>query len=221
MVTSFPVTAVIINYQTPDLTKTAITSFRKFYPQIPILLIDNGSKDNSREVLKRIVDSNPGLLKFVVNEKNFHHGPAMHQAIGLLQDEFILFFDSDCEVIKGGFIEGMLKELESDNKNYAAGKLIHMNKRGFDVDPGGKSTKYIRPICMLIRRSLYKELESFQYHGAPCLKNMIDADKRGFNLIHFNVETYVQHKGRGTASRFGYNLGIRGKINYILNKIGM
>jgi glycosyltransferase involved in cell wall biosynthesis len=221
MATSFPIIAVIINYQTPDLTKTAITSFRKIYPQIPILLIDNGSKDNSREVLIRIVGNNPDLIKLVANEKNFHHGPAMHQAIGLLQDEFILFLDSDCEVMKGGFIEGMLKELESDDKNYAAGKLIHLNKRGFDVPQSGRSIKYIRPICMLIRRSLYKELEPFQYHGAPCMKNLIDASKRGYNLLDFKIEDYIHHKGRGTASRFGYNLGIRGKINYVLNKIGM
>lgn len=221
MATSFPITAVIINYQTPDLTKTALTSFRKFYPQIPILLIDNGSKDNSQEVLKRIVDSHPDLIKFVTNKKNLHHGPAMHQAVGILKNEFMLFFDSDCEVIKGGFIEVMLKELESDDKNYAAGKLIHMNKRGFDVEPSVASIKYIRPICMMIRRSLYKDLEPFQHHGAPCLKNMIAANERGYHLIDFNIEDYVNHKGRGTASRFGYNLGLRGKLNFILNKVGL
>jgi glycosyltransferase involved in cell wall biosynthesis len=221
MATSFPITAVIINYQTPDLTKTALTSFRKFYPQIPILLIDNGSKDNTQEVLKRIIDINPDLIKLMANEKNLHHGPAMHQAIGLLQDEFILFLDSDCEVLKSGFVEKMRGTLESDSHNYVVGKLIHMNKRGFDVAPDERSIKYIRPICMMIRRSLYKDLEPFQYHGAPCLKNMIAANERGYHLTDFNIEEYIHHKGRGTASRFGYNLGLRGKINFILNKVGL
>jgi glycosyltransferase involved in cell wall biosynthesis len=221
MATSFPITCVIINYQTPDLTKTALTSLRKFYPQVPILLIDNGSKDNSLEILNKIADGNPDLIKLVANEKNLHHGPAMHQATGLLEDEFILFLDSDCEVMKGGFVEEMLATLKADSNNYAVGKLIHMNKRGFDVNPSARSIKYIRPICMSVRKSLYKQLIPFQYHGAPCLKNMIGAEKHCFNLIHFDVETYVQHKGRGTASRFGYNLGLRGKINYILNRIGL
>jgi glycosyltransferase involved in cell wall biosynthesis len=221
MATTFPITAVNINYQTPDLTQTALTSFRKFYPQIPILLIDNGSKDNSQEVLKRMVDNNPDLVKLVANEKNLHHGPAMHQAIGSLQDEFILFLDSDCEILKGGFIEEMLAVLKADSNNYAVGKLVHMNKRGFDVPHSERSIKYIRPICMLIRQTLYIHLEPFQYHGAPCLKNMIDAGKRGHNLVDFNVEDYIHHKGRGTASHFGYNLGLRGKINYIMNKVGI
>jgi GT2 family glycosyltransferase len=221
MATSFLITAVIINYQTPDLTKTALTSFRKFYPQIPILLIDNGSKDNSSEILTTIAGASPQVVRLITNKTNIHHGPAMHQAIGLLDDEFILFLDSDCEVLKGGFIEKMFTALESDSNNYAVGKLVHMNRRGFNVPHGEKSIKYIRPICMMIRRALYKNLEPFQYHGAPCLKNMIDANERSYYLIDFNIEEYIHHKGRGTASRFGYKLGMRGKINYLLNKLGL
>lgn len=221
MDSSSSITAIVVNYQTPDLSSQAVKSFHKFYPQIPILIIDNGSKDNSSEFLTKITDNSPQLIRLISNKKNIHHGPAMHQAIGLLDDEFILFLDSDCEVLNGGFIEKMFAALESDSHNYAVGKLIHMNERGFDVAEGQNSIKYIRPICMMIRRALYKNLEPFQYHGAPCLKNMIDAGKQGYNLIAFNVEDYIHHKGRGTASRFGYNLGLRGKINFILNKIGL
>jgi glycosyltransferase involved in cell wall biosynthesis len=217
----FPIAAVIINYQTPDLSYQAVSSLRKFYPHVPILIIDNGSKDNSVEILKEIVTNASMNVKLVVNDKNINHGPAMNQAMSELKDEYVLFIDSDCEVLKGGFIEVMYDSITKDPNNYAVGKLIRMNKRGFDVRRNEVSIKYIRPICMLLRSVIYKQLKPFQYHGAPCLDNMIDADKHGYKLLDFNIEEYIYHKGRGTASRFGYKLGLRGRTNFLLNKLGL
>ena len=37
------VTAVIINYRTPDLTLRALSTFKSVYPTVKTLLIDNGS----------------------------------------------------------------------------------------------------------------------------------------------------------------------------------
>lgn len=150
-----------------------------------------------------------------------HHGPAMDQALRYLDCKYVLFMDSDCEVVRGGFVEPMVDILDRDSTAYATGKRIFMNKRGFDVVASEQSYPYIRPICMLIKRELYITLPPFQRHGAPCLENMTAAVDRGLSLIDFPVLDYVRHAGRGTASRYGYNLGWRGRLNYFLNKIGL
>ncbi len=49
--------------------------------------------------------------------------------------------------------------------------------------------------------------------------NFIAADNAGFVLVHFPVEEYVHHEGRGTATRHGYRLGLRGKLNHLLNRL--
>lgn len=213
------VSAFIINYQTPELTQQAVSSFRRFYPDIFLVLIDNGSRDNSVQFLKNNIHPYSHITKFVVNSKNIHHGPAMHQAMQIAESEFILFLDSDCIVIEGGFIEKMIEVIESDANNYAVGKMVFMNKRGFDVKQNGY--KYIRPICMLVRREMYFKINPFERHGTPCLKNMISAVNRRYNLMDFEIEKYIFHKGRGTASLHGYNLGLKGKINHIFNKLGI
>lgn len=212
------ITAVIINYQTPELTEEAIRSLKNFYPEIKLILIDNGSKDNSVEKFKTLITQHKNI-ELLSNKKNIHHGPAMHQAVNYATTDYALFIDSDCKVVKGGFLEEMLKLIESDKLNYAVGKLIFLNKRGFVIDDTKKGFPYIRPICMLMRCDIYKKLPPFQKHGSPCLKNMITAASKGFKLIDFDIEKYILHLGRGTASKYGYNLGFKGKLNYILNKM--
>ncbi len=214
-------TAVIINFRTPDLTERAARTFRRFYPDVQLLLIDNGSGDESSALLRTLRAMNTDRTTVVFNEKNLHHGPAMDQAVRLCQSRYVFFLDSDCEVKNGGFLEGMIALADAGETNYAVGKRIFMNDRGFDVEEQASAHPYIRPICMLVRRATYVTLPPFERHGAPCLANFIAADKAGFALVHFPVEDYVHHEGRGTATRHGYRLGWRGRVNHLLNKLGL
>jgi glycosyltransferase involved in cell wall biosynthesis len=215
------VTAVVINFRTPDLTRRVIESFRSFYPALPLLLVDNGSEDESGRTLEELRAVAPGKTTLILNPSNRHHGPAMDQALRTVDTPFVLFLDSDCEVVQGGFVEAMLAHAMEDPRNYIVGKKIFMNDRGFDVAEEPGAHPYIRPICMLVRRELYLGLPPFERHGAPCLANMRAARTTGLGLIHFPVEEFVRHEGRGTASRHGYRLGWRGRLNHLMNKIGL
>jgi glycosyltransferase involved in cell wall biosynthesis len=214
-------TAVIINFRTPDLVRRAGASFRYHYPNFPLLLIDNGSHDDSINVLHTIKQQAPQHTEIIFNDRNLHHGPAMDQALHHLHSPYVLFLDSDCEVRNGGFIEAMVRLLEQHPTHYIIGKRIFVNKRGFAVEESTHACPYIRPICMMVKRELYLKLPKFQHHGAPCLDNMRTAIQYGLGLLDFPVEEYVDHLGRGTASISGYQLGWRGKLNHLLNKAGL
>lgn len=212
------VTAVVINFRTPDLTTRAVTSFRRFYPRLLLLIIDNGSGAGDFVRLQQLSASAPDVITLITNPANLHHGPAMDQASRLARTPFVLFLDSDCEILRGGFLEGMLELLSDGPPRYAVGKKILMNDRGFDVTENGH--EYVRPVCMLMNRALYRELPPFERHGAPCLANMRAASERGLQLLHFPIDDYVRHDGRGTAGRHGYRLGWRGRLNHMLNRLG-
>ncbi len=215
------VAAVIINYKTIDLTQTAVESFRLYYPSIPLLLIDNGSNDESTTVLIKYRETYPQIIELIINDKNIHHGPAMDMALKHLKSSLVLFIDSDCRVHTGGFLEDMITLIQEDPNNYVVGKKIYMNKRGFDTEKRNGTIPYIRPYCMLIKRNSYFGLPRFTRHGTPCLKNMEAAANHGLSLINFPIENFVNHHGRGTAKRYGYKLGWRGKLNHLLNKFGL
>ncbi len=222
MTGALPVTAVIVHYKTPDLLCRAVSSLRVFYPELPLLLIDNGSDDESRSVIAQLTGGGRPADRVIFNAANLHHGPGMDQAAREAATPYILYLDSDCEVLRGGFVEEMLARLEESPGNYAAGERVFMDRRGFDVPMSTPDAlAYIRPVCMLLRRELYHTLPKFQLHGTPCLDNMAEAARRGYGLISYPAFTYVSHAGRGTAGRHGYGLGLRGKLNHILHKIGL
>jgi molybdopterin-guanine dinucleotide biosynthesis protein A len=215
------IVSVIINFKTPDLTHRAVSGLRRFYPDLPLLLIDNGSSGPSAAALDGLRELSPDRTEVILNRRNIHHGPAMDQALRHLDAELVLFLDSDCEVVQGGFVEAMTERAAQSPECYAVGKLVFMNKRGFDVDrTANGALPYIRPVCMLINRELYLTLPAFEHHGTPCLNNMREAARRGLSLVDFPTERYVRHEGRGTAARYGYRLGLKGKLNYLLNKFG-
>ena len=214
-------TAVIINFRTPGLTRRAYTTLRSFYPDLPVLLIDNGSGERSLEELAELARENPTTTALLANDRNIHHGPAMHQALMQLRSDHIFFLDSDCAVVRGGLLEEMVALLSRSATAYAVGKMTWMNARGFDVPSHAGGMPYIRPPCMVIKRNLYLALPPFERHGAPCLRNMAAAHEKKLELVDFPVEEFVRHKGRGTAERHGYRLGLKGRLNHLLNKIGL
>jgi hypothetical protein len=215
------VTAVIINYKTPDLTLRAIATFKAAYPAVKTLLIDNGSGVEFADVMVTIRSSWPDV-ELTVNAKNLHHGPAMDQAMGLVLTPWVLFLDSDCEVLKPGFIEVLMEQCMGNKDAYAAGTLFYMNKRGFVVQKDKRGAiPYIHPYCALLKKELYGTLPPFELHGSPALRNMTAAGEKGYALVDVPLEAYVKHEFRGTAGRFGYGLGIKGRLNFLLNRIGL
>jgi glycosyltransferase involved in cell wall biosynthesis len=216
---SLALSAAIVHYRTPDLLTRAVESFRAHYPDVPLLLIDNGSTPESARLLSALLEQHgPGEL--LRNPVNLHHGPAMHQALLHLRAPLVLLLDSDVIVLRGGLLERMCEILEADPRAYAAGLMTWMDERGFDLPPAGGGHPYIRPLCMLLRREIYLTLPPFERHGAPCLRNMAAAVARGYRLIDFPVPEFLRHDGRGTAARYGYRLGVRGTLNHLLHRLG-
>jgi glycosyltransferase involved in cell wall biosynthesis len=212
------VRSVIINFQTPDLLRIAVESFRTSYPRTPLLIVDNGSKDDSRETIAKLQTLAPQQTDVLFLDSNIYHGPAMHRVMNEVKEEFVFFLDSDTDTRRGGFLEAMQSELDTSQTTYGIGRSLTVNKRGFQVSVG---MSVLAPAYMMIRRDMYFALPPFEHHGLPVLKNFLAAQQKGYTLHIFPIEQYIDHRWRGTASRFGYGLGWRGKLDFVLNKVGL
>lgn len=213
------VTTVIVNYQTPDLLRNAVLSFKKHYPDIKIIIFDNGSADNSISIIADLQEQYPESIESHLEEKNIYHGPALDKSIReLVKTDYCFFLDSDTVTKEKGFLEKGLDLLSSEEKNYALGYKLNANKRGFK-DPEG--TPIILTPYLLMKTAPYRKFPPFFHHGQPVLDNFREAQKKGYKLIHFPMEEYIDHLWRGTASKFGYGLGLKGKFDYFLNKLGL
>ncbi len=212
------VTVVIVHFQTPDLLTIAVESFVEFYPKIPVLIIDNGSKDNSGSVIRNLCDNYNNVSSHFL-DTNIFHGPAMDFAAkNLVKTDFIFFLDSDTETKKGLFMEDMNAYYYEDDSLYGVGEFNRVNKRGFKNENGNV---ILQTPYMLLKRDVYNSLPPFIHHGQPTMQNFIASWEKGCKLREFPISRFIDHKWRGTAERFGYGLGWRGKLDYILNKLGL
>jgi glycosyltransferase involved in cell wall biosynthesis len=197
---------VSVNYKTPDLIYNQYNSVRKFYPEIKYEIID-GSDDGK----KYFVDLEKKDPNFVVRRfgYNIHHGPGMDYAIKNSSEEFLLILDSDIS-LKSPLIEPMIEDFTGISK----GLKIMINKDGVSLLQSNRtenqnfSYPYIHPYCMLIDRNKYISFKPFKKHGAPCIDFMMDVYEKGQSdqLIHFDINDYVNLVIRGTRSKWGINL---------------
>lgn len=211
------VTVLVAHFQTPDLLERTVNTFRTAYPDISVIVVDNGSDQRTAELLNQF-DSrarpNTSVLRL---EQNYFHGPALDRAIREVVDtKYVFALDSDTETRKPGFLEAMIELLEANDRNYGCGRLIRVNRRGFVSDAGPHMVCWIP--YMLFKRELYLGLPPFEHHGVPNLRNSIGAEAAELKLLDFPIEDFIHHFGRGTAGRFGYKLGLRGLVDRILNR---
>jgi glycosyltransferase involved in cell wall biosynthesis len=210
------ITVIIVNYRTLDLTTRCVESLREHYPTVKVILIDNGSLDPSREYIRRMA-ANHQEIAGLLNPGNRFHGPALDQGLRACQTQLALTLDSDTEVIKGGFLEGMAAAC-ADPEVYAVGRRVYMDWFGYETSAHTPlAFPSIHPSCMLLRRAIYLRLRPFIHHGSPGIRNMRQAWRAGYRLLDFPVHEYVIHKGRGTCSQYGYGLGLQHTIENLLH----
>lgn len=201
------ITVIVVNYRTLDVTKRCISSLLDKYPNIKLILIDNGSNDRSTTYISNLSETYASV-ETILNTENRFHGPALNQGVHTCSTSFVFTLDSDCEIMDSGFLERML--LLFDSAVYAVGKQGWTNKYGYaPLSADETYTEYVHPFAMLLDRQKYTALPPFVHHGAPAYKNMWGAKRHGYETRHFPIEDFILHHGRATVAEHGYGLSYK------------
>jgi len=199
-----PITAICVVYRTKALVQKAVESFRQFYTDVPLIVVDNSARDGEcTRYLREITKRDEHTTIFIMDE-NVGHGPGMDYALHQIKTEWAYIFDSDTEMVKPGIIEEF-ELLSRDRSILAAGHIQLVSRKGRD---SGKTKdivniQYVHPAICFINRKLYLECPPFRYHGAPCIGTYTKVHEQGMSdilLVNFPVESFVKHEWRGTRS---------------------
>lgn len=193
------VTCVLCNYKTAELTSKAVESLKTAYPNVGMVVVDNGSKDGSTDYIRTLPDKYPDV-GIILNPANYGHGPALHQAMEACETRFAFALDSDCEVIKGGFLEPLLAAYADSPQLYAHGLYVEVTGQGVNT---GHGIPYGHPQSCLYDREKYFTLPPFAHHGAPCIYNMVAAQRAEYEVRAFPILDYITHLGEGTRAKVG------------------
>lgn len=180
------ITVLINQRKTKDVTRLCVESLLRWYPDIPILILDGDSQDDSTLYLKWKEVTNPNITvrNYACNEGSKHtsHGSMMHSAIcAMINTKYVLLLDSDTITERGGWIEKMLAQIKdefryltTEERNsgkynhplihapiYAVGSLMLPGRKGEAIKPPQDETdvlRYAHPSCSIIDREKYLEI---------------------------------------------------------------
>lgn len=119
---------IIINYMTYDKTVNTIESIIKYTEKITyeIILVDNGSKNNDKQLLSSYCKTKPQIL-FIPSKTNLGFGRGNNLALKYANGAYICFLNSDTELTKNSFYEGINYLITHTDVGAIGPRLIDIN----------------------------------------------------------------------------------------------
>jgi glycosyltransferase involved in cell wall biosynthesis len=188
------ITAVIPQYKTGLMIEDAVLSLLGFYPDLPVIVVDDGSNDDSTEVVKRLAEKHDNVQALIL-ERNRGHGAALHAGLLLVQTRRVFTMDSDVFVRRGAFLEQMENRMV-DADLYAIGWVYWRDYSHHNV--------YVSSIASLYDMERYRQLPPFHHHGDPMQQNLDAAQARGWKVEAFPMTAFLVHEECGTRRHFEY-----------------
>mgnify|MGYP001049125428 CR=1 FL=1 len=160
---------VILNYNGIRFIERCLTSILETdYPNIEIILVDNGSTDGSLEIASRLFSKNQ-IVRIIRNERNLGFAEGNNVGYASSKGQVIVFLNIDTEVDRNWLRELMQVLDMEENIGVAQCKLISMRDRnkidsvGYDFDYLG----YVYPRSQMRRGDPFDQMEElFSADGA-------------------------------------------------------
>jgi hypothetical protein len=210
------VTALVLFCCTPNLIEVSIGSFRKFYPEMKLIVIDNSGKKRKEgppctQLLQDYCSKDKNIELHVMSN-NLGHGLGMHIGIQKVKTTYTYVFESDTRMDNGGLIEAMLKLASPEV--YSVGPTVKVDYKTCSASDAKTSKRRIVrrlwPYASLLSTETYFKFPPWDsdngINAAPLLKvtqSIADTGRDEELMIEFDVDKYVKHLYGGTRAVIG------------------
>lgn len=187
-----------------DLVKGSLNVLKSLTKDCEVIVIDDGSKDNSREILKELAKKYKNL-KLVFHEKNKGYGGALKSGFESASKDLVFYTDGDAQYDINEL--PILLSLMSSDINFVNGIKMERNDPEYRIFLGNLYrfiTRWIfwLPIydvdCdfRLIRKSLLKKLSLNSDSGSICVELVKKAERNGAKFRQVSVHHYERKWGK-------------------------
>lgn len=175
---------IIPVYNNINFTKSAINDLKRLPNDHEIIIVDNGSSDNTKEIIAKLQqemsDSEPELI-YISNRSNMGFGYANNQGYKIASGEYVLFLNNDIRVMENH--ETWSQELISNCKNEIIGLQMGLLNDDFHfvketstyID---SSLSYLSGWFLLARKETWEKLKP-SHHKDAKLDKIVDGLSSG------------------------------------------
>jgi hypothetical protein len=174
------ISAIIVNYNAGSILNKAVNSLLRSASVTKIIVVDNGSKDNSLKDIENLAELQSRLV-CIRNGKNLGFAKACN--IGIVADgesDYLLFLNPDCIIDKDA-LEKLLACMESSPQAGMAGPLL-LNPDGTEQAGGRRAVptpwrSFVRAVGLSVLSKQYPRLFSdFLLHQKPLPEGPIEVE---------------------------------------------
>lgn len=149
------ISIIIPVYNVEDYLKECLDSLlRQTFTEFEIICIDDGSSDNSLDILKKYQLLDTRIM--ILNQQHQFAGTARNKGISCAKGEYLLFLDAD-----DFFEKDMLEKIYEQGKKTQAQIIL------FDARKYHQLTKEYDEVTYYLRNEILKDKEIFNRHDFP------------------------------------------------------
>ncbi|MDW5315994.1 glycosyltransferase family 2 protein [Rhizobium sp. PL01] len=171
------------------------------YPDMEVLIIDNGSTDEDVVALYERYASERADFSFHISDEEFNFSRAVNKGITLATGEHFLLLNNDIEVIEPGWLKEMVSCLAYEKTGIVGAKLLYPNNKvqhaGVIAGFGGlaghwylnKSANYGGPMNRLhVRNSMTCVTAAAMLISGDCARSIGEWDEENFVIAYNDVD---------------------------------
>jgi len=214
------VSIIILAWNQVKYTQICIESIKKYTnsDMYQLIIIDQGSNDNTFDYLKDHVDGENDILIHNLQNRGFSGGN--NQGLKVAESEYVLFINNDIKVLKDYWLDVMIKGTEEADLIGAICQKVKPDyeKRRFEHIGTGKENEpwsYLEGWCLFAKRELFLQLYGFDMRFNPGYSEDADLSFRvkkiGLKIKAINLP--IKHFGSKTEKDIIRSFGDVSKKN--------
>lgn len=169
--------------------------------EIEFIVIDNGSVDNTIDIVSRI--KSQANIEIISNQTNLGFAIACNQGANLATGRNFLFLNNDV-IVRGNYANLIIDFLDHQDKTII-GAEIYEHDTGWNIF-GDKIIRYIPGWFLALRNDNFFELGGFDKRYSPCdyedMDLCLNAQKQGYKLVRLPVP--IEH----ISGQSGLQIGV-------------